>query len=93
MYRYAKISILFLLLFFSGGIAGEAQQKTFTVSGMVRDLDTGDPVPYATVLVEETGLWSISDADGSFRLSMVPAGAHTFRVEILGYVKKPFRCR
>lgn len=90
MYRYAKISILFLLLFFSGGIAGEAQQKTFTVSGMVRDLDTGDPVPYATVLIEETGLWSISDADGSFRLSMVPAGAHTFRVEILGYVKKTF---
>ncbi|HBG53727.1 MAG TPA: hypothetical protein DDW70_05910, partial [Rikenellaceae bacterium] len=88
--NYPWVLVLLLLLTaFSGG-KSYAQQKQYALLGIVRDQGTGEPVPYATVYLEEMGLWYISGEDGSFRFSGIPAGTHTLHVEILGYAKKTY---
>ncbi|HHV02718.1 MAG: carboxypeptidase-like regulatory domain-containing protein [Bacteroidales bacterium] len=89
-YHYPRILLLLLAMIPFWGELSYAQQSKYEIRGIVRDESTGDPVPYATVLLEEAGLWFISGADGTFHISGVPSGTHTIRVEILGYAKKTF---
>lgn len=71
-----------------------AQQTTTagpgsTVSGTVRDQDSGSPVPYATVnLLDAAARFvggGISNEQGAFRLEGVPAGELTLEVRFMGY--------
>lgn len=89
-HKYPVILVLLLLMTALPDRNSYAQQQQYALSGIVKDQDSGEPVPYATVFLEETGLWYISGEDGSFRFTGVPAGTHTLRVEILGYAKKTF---
>ncbi len=89
-YHYPRIFFLLLAMILFVGEFSYAQQQKYEVRGVVRDEATGEPVPYATVFLEEAGLWYISETDGTFYIRGVPAGVHTIRVEILGYAKKTF---
>jgi iron complex outermembrane recepter protein len=55
-----------------------------TLRGTVADT-AGRPVPAATVNVAELGLTAITQADGVFRFSDVPAGRYTVVVRRLGF--------
>ena len=60
-----------------------AQQSTGTIRGRVTDAATQQPLATATVAVgSRTGL---TQADGRFVLTGVPAGADTLRARMLGY--------
>ena len=54
-----------------------------TVTGTVTDAETGEPLPGATVVVEDLG--AASGADGQFTISNVPAGTYTLRATFVGY--------
>lgn len=54
------------------------------VSGIVKDSETGEPVPYATVLVEGTSVGTTTDEEGKFSLSL-PPDAKTLKVAFVGY--------
>jgi len=54
------------------------------VSGVVKDIETGDPVAYATVVVKGTSIGTTTDKDGKFSLSL-PAGAKTLQINFVGY--------
>ena len=73
-----------LLLFLSGFAALGLQAQNLTVKGTITDGATGDPVPFASVVVKGTGAWTTSDADGHYTVE-APATA-TLSVESLGYV-------
>lgn len=62
-------------------------QKTdrISLSGTVVDIDTGEPIAYATVLIENSGLWGITDEKGGFRIKGLPPGPCVLRVDLLGY--------
>ncbi len=57
------------------------------VEGMVTDIDTGVPVPGATVLIEGTSLGAVTDADGLYVIEGVPAGTHQVQMMRAGDVE------
>ena len=76
---------LILILFLSLSCGRVAAQK-FTFSGTVIDKTTGDPVDFATVVLEGTEQWAVADAKGQFTIRNVPAAKTRVTVSCLGYV-------
>ena len=62
-----------------------AQPARYSVSGVVVERGSGDPVVMATAVFQELGLWAVTDADGRFELTGVPAGKHALEFSLLGY--------
>lgn len=74
------ISLLFTLLVV-GGIAGKIQ-------GIVKDEDTGQPIPYANVIIERTQIGTATDEEGYFYILSVSAGTYTVEISCIGYQTK-----
>ena len=55
------------------------------IRGHVIEKITEEHLPYATILIIETGGGTVSDESGHFRFTKVPAGTYTLRVQLLGY--------
>jgi len=64
---------------------GAAAQTGVTVSGRLVNSLTGEPVPNATVVLEELRRETVSGTDGSFTFENVPPGAYHLRVRAEGY--------
>jgi TonB-dependent starch-binding outer membrane protein SusC len=62
-----------------------AQQSTGTIRGQVTDAATGRPISGTQVYIPGTGHGTITNAQGAFLLTNVPAGTVTLRAEMLGY--------
>ncbi|MCB0521415.1 MAG: SusC/RagA family TonB-linked outer membrane protein [Lewinellaceae bacterium] len=77
-WKWAGVICLTLFCSFSGLFA----QKTIT--GIVKDAKTSEPVPGATIMVKGTSVGTISEADGSFEIK-VPAGSQELEVSYIGY--------
>lgn len=71
------------LLFVSFSLSGE--DGTFSISGKVTD-DAGEGIPWAGLVLKETGIWTVSDDDGRFVFGNVLPGTYTLEVSCLGYV-------
>ncbi len=66
--------------------AGPAHGLTVgSVEGKVTDKYTHQPLFAADVMVAGTGLGGITDRDGKFAISDVPAGSHRVTVSMMGY--------
>ncbi len=63
----------------------EPVKKNFTLTGEISDVDNGERIPYATVIVDGTTNGSTSDANGRFTLENVPADTCVLIVSYLGY--------
>ena len=63
-------------------------QTSFLLAGHVVDSATGQPVEYASLLVEESGQWAVSDGKGAFAIRNVVGGQLTLTVQCLGYEKR-----
>ncbi|RMH58903.1 MAG: TonB-dependent receptor [Bacteroidetes bacterium] len=80
--RMHQLRALCLLLFVIPGIA-LAQQGT--VSGIVTDAESGDPLPGANVVLSQIRQGAATDLDGRFTISAVPYGTYTLTVSFIGY--------
>jgi len=60
-------------------------QVTATVSGTVKDAQTGNALPGANVLLVGTGLGASTDLEGHYSIANVPPGSYTLRVSYVGY--------
>ena len=62
-----------------------------TISGIVTDIETGDPLAGATVQVKGTSIGTATDVEGRYRLRRVPSGEQIIVVNYIGYqsVEKP----
>jgi TonB-linked SusC/RagA family outer membrane protein len=56
-----------------------------TITGRVTDSNTLSPISGAQVLADGTNIAALSDAQGRYTLTGVPAGPRTIRAEFLGY--------
>jgi len=56
-----------------------------TITGLVRNQSTGDPVESAQVFLEGLNLGSLTQSNGQYLLLNVPVGTHTLTVQSLGY--------
>jgi len=59
----------------------------YQVSGRIIDEETGNPLPGASIQIEETGKGTIADADGFYNLS-IPEGGYTLFVSFVGFEPK-----
>ena len=55
------------------------------IRGHVIEKSTEEDLPYATILIVETGAGTVSDDSGHFIFQKVPVGSYTLRVQLLGY--------
>lgn len=62
---------------------GRAQQAV--VTGAVVSAESGEPIPGATVQLEETDLGAMVGSEGGFRIAPVPSGRHRVTVSAVGY--------
>ena len=63
-----------------------AMAQNFSVSGTVKDKNTGKAIEFATVALENSEQWAVADAKGYFEIKNVPAGVNKLSVSYLGYV-------
>ncbi len=75
-----SVAVPVLVLFCALPLAAQ----TGTISGSVTDVD-GTPLSGAVIEIEALFRSTLSDMNGDYRLTGVPAGAHTLRVRLLGY--------
>jgi outer membrane receptor for ferrienterochelin and colicins len=62
-----------------------------SISGVVTDAETGEPLFNATVTVPGTPLGAVSGLDGRFEIERVPAGVRGLDVTLIGYEKRSVR--
>ena len=56
-----------------------------TIKGTVKDSLTGEPLPFANILIKGTSIGAASDADGEYHILKVPPGRYTLIVKYIGY--------
>ncbi len=56
-----------------------------SIFGHVIEEDTEESIPYATVMIMETKQGAVTNEDGEFYFSNIPAGNYTLRVQYMGY--------
>jgi len=61
-------------------------QGSGSISGRVLDRETGNPLPFANVVVQNTSLGAATDLEGKFIIRGVPGGTYTLKVSYIGYV-------
>lgn len=83
---YCQLLISFFLLVNPFNVG--AVDVTESVYGHITDIETGDPVPFAYVHLEEINRFTNTDRDGFFRIQNVPAGSYSLVVHRLGYAGK-----
>ena len=54
------------------------------IRGTVIDADFQDPIPFANILVKETGTGTTSDFDGNFEIYL-DEGSYTLQFSYIGY--------
>src|SRR5689334_12949588 len=77
---------LLLFAFISTSLLATAQ--TGSISGLVADSVTKEPVIGASILVAGTSIGASTDLDGKFTLKNIPAGAQTIIVTYVIYKTK-----
>ncbi len=55
------------------------------IEGVVKDAQTGDPLPGANVVLAGTSFGASADINGKYTVRGVPAGSYTIRVTYVGY--------
>ncbi|MTI32229.1 carboxypeptidase-like regulatory domain-containing protein [Xanthovirga aplysinae] len=57
-------------------------------SGIIKDIKTGESIPFATICLKETNFKTVSNQDGYFNLSFAPDPTDTLIIRHLGYQTK-----
>lgn len=85
-----QIMRLFLLFILSLFVftEGLSENQTFTIKGRVLDNRTLSPISYASIQVLELGHSTITDENGSFKLSNIRRGKIELSISVLGYVTR-----
>ncbi len=76
------MKLFFALLFFAFTVVGNAQKL---LKGVVMDADKNEPVPKASVFLNNTSIGTTANNEGRFELS-IPAGKYELIVSSVGYL-------
>ena len=81
-----KQKVLFsLLILMLMSISVSAQTGGGRIAGVVIDNTDEDPLPGATLFIEELKKGDITNKYGEFSFSDIPFGTYTFTVKFMGY--------
>lgn len=88
MKQLRQFLLMILLLVSADVMTAQQSRALFSISGKVVDAKTGEPVIGAAVNVEDTGIWAISDENGTFFLPDIRPGDYAVQFSCLGFVDK-----
>jgi ferric enterobactin receptor len=77
--------ILFCLLLSFVLPAGSFSQSNLLVSGIVRDIDSGEALPSANVFIKGSYIGTTTNVDGFFTLLNLPSDTTTLEISYVGY--------
>nr|WP_284700164.1 TonB-dependent receptor [Gracilimonas sediminicola] len=60
-------------------------EDSYLLSGLITDADTGEPISFAYVHIEELNRTAVANADGRYEIKNVPAGNFTLSIHRIGY--------
>lgn len=80
LHRTVAATMLFFFISFS--LSGQ----TGRLFGTVRDASTGELLPGANIYLPETGIGTVTNMEGEYRLFNVPEGEHTIELSYIGYL-------
>ena len=85
-----KLTIIFFLTTVSL-FAGTTNEEFAEITGVVRDIEFREPIPYATISVKNTDgeivTGTVSSADGAFKIEELQPGNYILEVQFMGYKK------
>ncbi|UCG92711.1 MAG: carboxypeptidase-like regulatory domain-containing protein, partial [candidate division WOR-3 bacterium] len=58
------------------------------IQGVIRDRDSGEPIPYANIIIQDTQLGTAADEEGNFFILNVSPGTYTVEASHIGYQTK-----
>jgi hypothetical protein len=77
-----NLLLLFLFLF----AAFQAFSQTGSVTGIVKDAETGESLPFCNVFVNNTTIATVTDMDGKYTLSGIESGPVEIGFSFMGYI-------
>ena len=57
----------------------------FSISGTVKDLETGEPIGYSNIIIEELNIGAASDNNGYYVIVNLDSGMYTIKCMVIGY--------
>lgn len=60
-------------------------QKSYSIKGIVKETVSGEPIPYATVLIWNTTQGTATDSIGNFEITGVSPGSYRLQASFIGY--------
>ncbi len=72
---------------------GPAKRTNIIVSGVIKDIESGETLPFATVRVQGTSNGTTTNADGYFTLFNVPTDTSSLKISYMGYQSVTFFLR
>lgn len=81
MNRKILVGLLVLMLMPAWLFAG----VTGKISGVIKDKDTGEPLPGVNVTIEGTMMGAATDINGMYIILNVPVGTYTVKAQYIGY--------
>ena len=80
--------IFILILFISAMQVNVVQAESSKIRGKVTDINSGDPLPGANIIIKGTALGASANMDGEFVISNLESGKQTVVVSYIGYQAK-----
>jgi len=59
-----------------------------SLSGTVRDSQSGEPLPGANIYLNGTAIGGVSDLNGLYLIKQIPAGSYMLKISFIGYKRK-----
>ncbi|WP_158233211.1 TonB-dependent receptor [Reichenbachiella sp. 5M10] len=84
---YSLLSMLWMAVGLPQAVARSWQEASADVSGRVVDVDTGEPLLGATVMLKGSTSGTVTDYEGNFKINVTEEGA-VLVVSYIGYVKQ-----
>lgn len=75
-----RISIVYMLFLMAFPVFAQ-----YSISGKITDSQTGEPLPGANIIIENTLLATISGIDGSYSFQKLKPGKYTMKATFIGY--------
>ena len=79
-----KVGLLAACLMLFLPMQGQAQSSG-KISGKIIDAETGEPLPGANVVIQETTQGAAADLEGNYFIINVPPGSYTLAASIIGF--------
>lgn len=85
LHQTIRIKFIVLVLLYTSTLHVAAQQY-YEIHGQIRDKQTNEPIPYASVLLWNTSNGSTADSTGKFILKNIQPGIYRVQATSLGYL-------